>query len=71
MTLTGTRIVHYYWQIGVCVAVILGIVTIRQRERLPDRLLNLALLIVLWPLVLAVLLLVLLFVPDIFDRRTR
>jgi ABC-type dipeptide/oligopeptide/nickel transport system permease component len=67
MTFTDTQILHYYWQIGLGVAVIVGIVTIRQQERLPDRLLNLALLVVLWPRALAALLLVLLFVPDIFD----
>ena len=68
MTFTGTQILHYYCQIGLGVAVIVGIVTIRQGERLPDRLLNLALLIVLWPLALAALLLVRLFLPDIFGR---
>lgn len=60
-------IAHYYWQIGICVAVMAGIVTIRERERLPDRLLKLVILVVVWPLALAVLLVVLLFLPDIFD----
>ena len=62
-----TFILQHYWQIGLGVAVIVGIVMIRQRERLPDRLLNLALLVVLWPLALATLLVVFLFLPDIFD----
>lgn len=60
-------IAHHYSLIGIGVAMIAGIVTIRQRERLPDRLFNLAILVVLWPLALASLLVVLLFPPDIFD----
>jgi hypothetical protein len=68
MTFVLTQIGHYYWKIGLCFACVAGVLLIRERERLPDRLWKFAMLIVLWPLAIMVLLLVLLFVPDILDR---
>jgi NADH:ubiquinone oxidoreductase subunit 6 (subunit J) len=56
ITFTGSQVLHYYFHIGVVVAVVVGIVQIRDRESLPERLLNLALLVVLWPLALVALL---------------
>lgn len=67
MTFICAQILHHYWQIGLGHAAIVGTVFIRERERLPERVLNLALLVALRPLALVACLLVLLFVPYIFD----